>query len=76
MEFHEYKFDTRVIRRNLRRKVMTKEEHNAYLKALPDSCGVAVPINGSDRSEEAPDASGAKRRRAIEAAKHREFDDD
>lgn len=58
----EKKFDIRVVERNIERRIITREEYEAYLKDLPD---VSEKVNGeyelrfSARRHEPPEASGS-----------------
>ena len=49
MEFQDWLFDRRVMRRNLRKQVITRDDIKKYLKALPDVGGnIADPDDDED----------------------------
>ena len=45
------KFDSRLIEQNLNTGLLTKEEHEAYLKSLPDLSVQAIALNMEDDNE-------------------------
>jgi hypothetical protein len=49
MQFQDWQFDKRVLRRNVRRNIITPQDYRQYLEALPDVAdNVATPDDADD----------------------------
>ena len=66
MEFQDWKFDKRVVRRNRRRGLIHDDEYQAYLDSLPDVADNSMTLEEDECAEE--EARAAKE----EAAKQEE----
>lgn len=63
MAFQDWKFDKRICRRNLERGIITQEEYQVYLDALPDASKAMVPLWEDDTGQRAARRSRRSRKK-------------
>ena len=58
MAFQEWMFDKRVVDRNIRRGLVTRADHDRYLKSLSDLSGQIATMEDDEREAARPKEGG------------------
>lgn len=76
MEFQDWLFDKRVMRRNQQRRLITEDDYQAYLKSLPDVSDNMMTLEEDEIAEEVARAAREAEAEAAELDEEASDDED